>query len=389
MKHWPLRNRLALWTALLLTLELMIFGVASGWVIYKEQLEAFREIKGQPDSPIVIRKEATELIIDLASAYLTALPVAVLVATCGVWWITRRALKPLHDVADAAEQIHARALDQRLPQPLVHDEVGRLVRVLNDTFDRLERSFAQAVRFSSDASHELKTPLTIMRGEIESTLRAEVDDPRIESLLDSLLLQTQRLSAIAENLLLLSRADAGALTLKKEAIDFSAMCHELAEDAEILSRPRSITTKAQILSDIQVGADEFYLRRTLLNLLDNAIKYNVEGGAVSISAKKSGSSVFFRIANTGPEIPKEQRDRIFERFYRADLSRSSERAGSGLGLSICREIVLAHGGQIWLEQPQPGWTAFVFTLPAPENQPNALKSESSWSTPKEHARRES
>ena len=233
MKHWPLRSRLALWTAFLLTLELIVFGVASGWVIYKEQLEAFREIKGQPDSPIVIRKEATELIIDLASAYLTALPVAVFVATCGVWWITRRALKPLHDVAVAAEQIHARALDQRLPQPLVQDEVGRLVRVLNDTFDRLERSFAQAVRFSSDASHELKTPLTIMRGEIESALRAEVDDPRIESLLDSLLLETQRLSAIAENLLLLSRADAGALTLKKEVIDFSAMCHELAEDAEI------------------------------------------------------------------------------------------------------------------------------------------------------------
>jgi heavy metal sensor kinase len=386
VKHWSLRSRLALWTGFLLTLELIIFSVASGWVIYKEQLEAFREIKGQPDSPIVIRKEATELIIDLASAYLTALPVAVLVATCGVWWISRRALKLLHDVADAAEQIHARALDQRLPQPLVHDEVGRLVRVLNDTFDRLERSFAQAVRFSSDASHELKTPLTIMRGEIESALRAEVDDPRIESLLDSLLLQTQRLSAIAENLLLLSRADAGALTLKKEAIDFSAMCHELAEDAEILSRQRNITTKSHILSDIQVGADELYLRRTLLNLLDNAIKYNVEGGTVSISVKKSGSLVFFRIANTGPEIPKEQRDRIFERFYRADLSRSSERAGSGLGLSICREIVLAHGGQIWLEQPQPGWTEFVFTLPASENQ---LKSESSWSMPKEHARRES
>jgi heavy metal sensor kinase len=368
-------------------LELIIFSVASGWVIYREQLEAFREIKGQPDSPIVIRKEATELIIDLASAYLTALPVAVLVATCGVWWISRRALKPLHDVADAAEQIHARALDQRLPQPLVHDEVGRLVQVLNDTFDRLERSFAQAVRFSSDASHELKTPLTIMRGEIESTLRAEVNDPRIESLLDSLLLQTQRLSAIAENLLLLSRADAGALSLKKEAIDFSAMCHELAEDAEILSRQRNVTTKSQILSNIQVVADELYLRRTLLNLLDNAIKYNVEGGTVSISVKKSGSLVFFRIANTGPEIPKDQRDRIFDRFYRADLSRSFERAGSGLGLSICREIVLAHGGQICLEQPQPGWTAFVFTLPASENQPNALKSESSWSTAKEHARR--
>ena len=139
-------------------MELIIFGVASGWVIYQEQLEAFREIKGQPDSPIVIRKEAGELIADLASAYATVLPIAVLVAGFGAWWITRKALQPLHDVAAAAELIHAKALDQRLPQSPVHDEIGRLVRVLNDTFDRLERSFAQAVCFSSDASHGLKTP---------------------------------------------------------------------------------------------------------------------------------------------------------------------------------------------------------------------------------------
>jgi signal transduction histidine kinase len=224
------------------------------------------------------------------------------------------------------------------------------------------------MRFSSDASHELKTPLTIMRGEIESALRTEVDNPRIEGLLDSLLHQTQRLSDIAENLLLLSRADAGALTLKKEPIDFSAMCHELVEDAEILSLRQNITTQSEISPGIQVCADEIYLRRTLLNLLDNAIKYNIEGGTVSISATKPGSQVFFRIANTGPEIPEEHENRIFERFYRADLSRSSEVRGSGLGLSICREIVLAHEGQIWMERPRPGWTAFVFTLPAAQDE---------------------
>jgi heavy metal sensor kinase len=365
VKHRPLRSRLALWTAFLLTIELVIFGVASGWVIYREQLETFREIKGQPFSPIVIRKEAAELIVDLASAYLTALPIAVLVAGFGVWWITRKALQPLQDVAEAAERIHAKALDQRLPHPPVRDEIGRLVRVLNDTFDRLDRSFAQAMRFSSDASHELKTPLTIMRGEIESALRAEADNPKIQSLLDSLLQQTQRLSDVAENLLLLSRADADALALKIETIDFSAMCYELAEDAEILSLRRHITTKSAISSGIQVCADEFYLRRILLNLLDNAIKYNVEGGTVAMSAARSGSYVFFRISNTGPGIPLEHTKRIFERFYRSDLSRSSVSHGSGLGLSICREIVLLHGGQIWLERPSPGWTAFVFSLPVP------------------------
>jgi heavy metal sensor kinase len=369
VKHWPLRNRLAVWTAFLLTVELIIFGVASGWVIYQEQLEAFREIKGQPYSPIVIRKEASELIIDLARAYLTALPVAVLVAAFGVWWISRKALQPLQDVANAAEQIHAKALGQRLPQRSANDEIGRLVHVLNDTFNRLERSFAQATRFSSDASHELKTPLTIMRGEIESALRSEVDDPRI--VLDGLLEQTERLSGIVEKLLLLSRADAGALTLRKEPVDLSAMCHELVEDAEILALRKKITTKSEISPAIVVYADESYLRRILLNLLDNAVRYNVEGGTLSISLGKSDSLAVFRIANTGPEIPPEHENRIFERFYRADPSRSSDTVGSGLGLSICRELVLAHGGDIWLERVQPGWTAFALTLPGPKKSVNA------------------
>lgn len=366
MKHWPLRSRLAVWTAFLVTVELIIFSVASGWIIYQEQLEAFHEIKGEPYSTIVVRKEASELVVDLAGAYLTALPVAVLVAAFGVWWITRKALQPLQEVADAAEQIHAKSLDQRLPQPSVHDEIGRLVRVLNDAFDRLERSFAQATRFSSDASHELKTPLTIMRGEIESARRAEVDDPRIDRHLDGLLEQTERLSAIVETLLLLSRADAGALTLKKESVDFSAMCHELVEDAEILALRQKINTKFEISPGITVWADESYLRRILLNLLDNSIKYNVAGGLVSISLNKSGSLALFRIANTGLEIPKEDEHRIFERFYRADPSHCSDTVGSGLGLSICRELVLAHGGHIWFERPEPGWTAFALILPGPK-----------------------
>jgi signal transduction histidine kinase len=282
VKHWPLRSRLAVWTAFLLTVELVIFVVASGWVIYQEQLEAFREIKGLPDSPIVIRKEASELVVDLASAYIGALPVAVSVAAFGVWWITRKALQPLQDVTNAAEQIHAKALGRRLPQPSVNDEIGRLVRVLNETFDRLERSFAQATRFSSDASHELKTPLTIMRGEIESTLRAETNNPRIETLLDGLLEQNQRLSGIVEKLLLLSRADARTLILRTEAVEFSTMCHDLAEDAEALALRQKITTEFEISPGITVYADKSYLRRVLLNLLDNAIKYNTESGTVSI-----------------------------------------------------------------------------------------------------------
>jgi signal transduction histidine kinase len=374
VKHWTLRSRLAVWTAFLLTTELMIFGFVSSWVIYQEQLEAFREIKGQPDSPIVIRKEASELLFDLASAYITALPVGVLVAAFGVWWITRKALQALQDVADAAEQIHVRALSQRLPQPSVDDEIGRLIHVLNDTFDRLERSFAQATRFSSDASHELKTPLTIMRGEIESAMRTHEGNQPVEVLLDALLEQTQSLSAVVEDLLFLSRADARPFSVKRQSVDFSMLCQDLLDDAKVLALCKQIITESDISPDIRVRGDESYLRRVLLNLVDNAIKYNVERGTVSISLAQSGSLVLFRICNTGMEIPKEHEDRIFERFYRADPSRSFETAGSGLGLSICREIILAHGGHIWFERPQTGLVAFAFTLTkesTPQKEPHS------------------
>jgi two-component system OmpR family sensor kinase len=149
------------------------------------------------------------------------------------------------------------------------------------------------------------------------------------------------------------------------------MCHELVEDAEILALRKKIATKSEISPAIAVYADESYLRRILLNLLDNALKYNVEGGTVSISLGKADSLAIFRIANTGPEIPPEHENRIFERFYRADPSRSSDTVGSGLGLSICHELVLAHGGDIWLERVQPGWTAFALTLPGPKNSVSA------------------
>jgi len=374
VKHWPIRSRLALWTAVFLTIELLIFGVASGWVIYRDQLEAFAAIRNHPTSPTVVSKETGELIFDLTSAYSAALLVAVLVAALGVWWITRKALQPLLEVAVAAEQIDAKALNQRLPESRTEDEVGRLVRVLNRSFDRLERSFKQATRFSSDASHELKTPLTIMRGEIELALKAEENSPRIQSLLDGLLAETQRLCDIVEKLLLLSRADAGTLTLTKEILDFSALCNELMEDAEILARPKRITGQFEITPDVKVLADESYLRRVLLNLLDNAIKYNVEDGSLSLSLTKSDGLAVLRMANIGPGIPKEHESRVFERFYRADPSRSSETSGSGLGLSICREIVAAHGGQMWLDQQASGWTAFIVTLSGPKSETQAEKS---------------
>ena len=144
------------------------------------------------------------------------------------------------------------------------------------------------------------------------------------------------------------------------------LCQDLLDDAEVLALRKQIVAESDISPNIRVRGDESYLRRVLLNLVNNAIKYNVERGTASISLGDSGSLALFRICNTGTEIPKEHEDRIFERFYRADTSRSSETVGSGLGLSICREIILAHGGRIWFERPQTDLMAFAFTLPKDE-----------------------
>jgi signal transduction histidine kinase len=126
---------------------------------------------------------------------------------------------------------------------------------------------------------------------------------------------------------------------------------------------RMIKADAEISSGIVVCADQSYIRQALLNLLDNAVKYNVESGVIAVSLKRSDSLALLRIANTGPEIPRDHETRIFERFYRVDASHSSDVVGSGLGLSICREIALAHGGNIWLDRREPGWTAFILALP--------------------------
>ena len=142
----------------------------------------------------------------------------------------------------------------------------------------------------------------------------------------------------------------------------------MTEDAQILAEPKRVTTEFEISPDVKVLADGSFLRLLLLNLLDNAIKYNVEGGSLSISLRKSGVLAVFRIANSGPGISKEHESRVFERFYRADPSRSSDIGGSGLGLSICHEIVIAHGGQMWLEQPRSGWTAFSVALSGPKSE---------------------
>jgi heavy metal sensor kinase len=305
---------------------------------------------------------AEESVRDVLGSALLALPVVLLVVAAGGWWIARRALAPITAITRAAASITADRLGERLPAPATDDEIGAHVHVLNGMFDRLQRSFEQAIRFAADASHELRTPLTILRGEIEEALRASRGDNEEEKLLVSLLEQTSGLQKIADNLLLLARFDAGKAPLDLTAVDLSALVAEAVDDAEMLAAPQSIQIRAAITPGVRVDGDAVFLRRVLLNLIDNAVRYNRAGGEVRFTLTVDGNEVKLTLTNTGPGIPEERRPELFQRFFRLNPDRNRGTGGSGLGLSLCREILSAHGGRIELSRGEPDCTEFSVTL---------------------------
>ena len=314
---------------------------------------------------VEIEEDATERAITIASA----LPVMVVLTAFGGWWIARKALRPVHAIATAAEEITADRLDRRLPVPAVEDEIGRLTKVLNAMIDRLDISFRQAVRFSADASHELKTPLTVLRTSIEDLLESpslsEADRTAVAGLLE----QTHRLSSVTDSLLLLSRADAGQLHLDLESTNVCEIIRACVDDARILAEPREINIEENLPNALYAKVDAGRLTQVLLNLLDNAIKYNLDRGLVKIAAGTEPAKRFLwiTIGNTGQDIRPEIAPQLFERFFREDLQTGVP--GHGLGLSIARELARAHGGDIALAQSRDGWTEFRISLPLESDLP--------------------
>jgi signal transduction histidine kinase len=299
----------------------------------------------------------------LWTSYAILLPVTLLLIAIGGSWLSRKALSPVEEIAAAAERITAERSGQRLPSPHTNDEIRHLTDVLNAMIERIQQSYEQARRFSADASHELKTPLTIIRGEIEAALRSSNLPPAQERVMLNLQEETERLVHIVEGLLLLSQADAGKLKLDLRPVNFSEMLEDLMEDVEILAAPRDIRLRLNFAKDVIVRAEPQFLRQILLNLFDNAMKYNEPNGEIRAELQASAHQVVFRIANTGPAIGEDDRARIFDRFHRAERSRERSRGGQGLGLSICREIARAHGGEIDLVPCEPGWNCFELKLP--------------------------
>ena len=300
---------------------------------------------------------------ELLEGYALALPFVLLLAGGGGWWLAGRALQPMEQITLKAESITADRLSERLPETAANDEIARHVRVLNGMLDRLERSFLQAGRFAADASHELRTPLTILRGEVEQALHAGELPPAQEAFLVNLQEQVVALQKITENLLLLARFDAGKIPLDNAVVDLSALAAEVGEDAELLAAPRQLQVEVWAPSGIRVPGDAVLLCRVLLNLIDNAVRYNRPEGRIKIALEGNAREVVFRVGNTGPGIPAGQRDDLFKRFFRLNADRGRATGGSGLGLSLCREIVTAHRGRIELARSDAEWTEFAVHLP--------------------------
>ncbi len=304
-----------------------------------------------------------EALAGLLRSYFIAFPLVVIAIGAGGWWIADRAVAPLTTIAVRAANISASDLSKRLPATPAQDEIADLTLVLNAMFDRLQRSFEQVTRFTSDASHELKTPLTLMRAEVENALESPALAPEAREVLENLGEQCSRLSLIIDALLLLSRADDRRLALEQTRFDLVRLVRELMEDAEILAEPARLSLECELPNEMPVCGDRRLLARAVMNLLDNAIKHNETAGRVRVAAARENGQAVLRIGNTGRGLPNATAEQIFERFFRGDLSHSDETPGHGLGLSIAREIARAHRGDVQLARSDASWTEFSLMLP--------------------------
>ncbi len=296
--------------------------------------------------------------------FLVLLAVALGMTGLGAWLVAKSALRPLHRISDTASQITASGLDRRIDQTdRDFREFSQLAGVLNDMMARLERSFHQANRFTADASHELKTPITILQAEISTALKTCDPESEQETSLLQMAHEVQRLKQITQSLLLLSRADAGQLRIESQLVDLSEVLSGIAEDTELLCEEAGLQFVQEIERGVSVQGEQTLLAQAMQNLLQNAVKYNRKGGEVRCRLMREGETAVVEVRNTGQAIPEEEQRKIFDRFYRMDPARSRNADGFGLGLNLAMEIVKIHGGSVCLVESREDLNRFRVELP--------------------------
>jgi heavy metal sensor kinase len=291
-------------------------------------------------------------------------PSALVVASLGGLFLANKALKPVDEITKTARLITSKSLNQRIRLRKTKDEIGRLAETFNDMISRLDRSFRQIRQFSANASHELRTPLTILKGELEVGLRKRRRLEEYRTILTSNLEEVNHMGRIVDDLLFLSKADMGEVHLQKKPVDLAQLVSEVYAQAKMIAVSKGIQVHMSNDGDVAVVGDRLRLRELLLNLVDNAVKYTPEGGEMRISLERDDQEVTLRVMDTGIGIDPQNQSHIFDRFFRVDQARTREAGGSGLGLSICKWIVEAHGGEISVESDVGKGSVFRVTLPS-------------------------
>lgn len=372
MSRWwsnaSIRVRLTAWYTAVLSLMLIVYATATFLAVrheFREQLERemhehLEAVSSEPEAALEerLQQQLREILVVLV----LGLPLIVVLAGLGGYVLARRALSPIDHLAGEARRITAERLHERLSVPNEHDEIGRLAAVINDTFARLESSFAQLRRFTADASHELRTPLSVIRGIGENALRETRTHPEYKDAMGSMLEEVDRLTRLVDTLLKLSRGDAGTIRLAHDVLDLGDLTREVVSSLGILAEERQQRLQVVAEENVRVSADRLVLRDAITNVVDNAIKYGPSRSTIDVRVEADGDQVTLTVADAGPGIPVEHRERIFDRFYRVDDGRSRDMGGTGLGLAIAKWAVEANGGRISFEGAGTG-SVFRIILP--------------------------
>jgi heavy metal sensor kinase len=303
--------------------------------------------------------------LDLFRSYLLMFaPLLLLAAAGGGYWLSRRALSPVDALVRTARAIGGANLNSRLEKINTGDELQRLSDTLNEMLDRIESAFLRITQFTADASHELRTPISLIRTEAELALRRSRGELEYKESLRHILLEAERTTTLIEQLLAFARTDSGREVLNMQPLNLQETLRSVVRDWQQVAIIRNLQFSASFTAqDISVMGDETALRRLAGSLLDNAFKYTPSPGSVHLSVEQKDGSMVFSVRDSGVGIPREEQSKIFERFYRVDKARSRAQGGAGLGLAIAQWIVTQHRGSIRVESSPGNGSTFSVELP--------------------------
>ena len=327
------------------------------------------QVMGRAFTAVVARDlaEQSNRLRNAAHAIFFGIPLAMVIAAVGGYLLARQSLQPVTTMSLQARHISAETLGERIPVRNEHDELGFLAATLNGLLERLQLAFASQRSFMADASHELRTPVAIIRGEADVVLsRDHREESEYRESIATIQKASVRLSRIVDNLFLLARTDAGSYPIARTRFYLADLVDDAVRAMRSIAASREIALSSTAPPDYILVADEELMSRLLLNLIENAVKFTAPGGRVTIEADATESRAWIRVSDSGPGIPPAEQEKIFERFYRGDRARRGgpdRVSGAGLGLPIARWIAEAHGGSIRIERSDSSGTTFLVAIP--------------------------